>query len=348
MSHYKIIRTSRYALDFLHKFQTGVVHSVYRKTINIRFDGQLLAIQAEGSPLSPISLISDMSQDEMEKLPVFKDQTVRVSAENLLFLSEDFPSVTVGSSASASDISGISGELSVFKLPFSQAEVFDLKMQSALTDDQLDVLTPQIYDAILHAGTKGFDLIFSESEEVDSNLMMLAGKKRLESATKLLQRYATGQNTCFGQDDNSRPEAGFGQVTGSGQITDPGQDASFLESAATELVHLIGLGIGLTPSGDDFLTGICAGLLLCHMEYSAFSDIIRRLIREHITDTNDISGAFLTCALDGQFSQSVNSLWQRPEQSSDEILKSFAKIGHSSGVDSLCGIFYVLKVIRFI
>lgn len=330
MSHYKIIRTSRYALDFLHKFQTGVVHSVYRKTINISLNGQLLAIQAEGSPLSPISLISDMSQEEMEELPVSKGQAVRVTDEKLLFFSEDFSSITLDSNASVSDISGIFDELPVFKLPFFQAEVFDLKMKSALTDDQLDALTPQIYDAILHAGTKGFDLIFSKSEEVDSNLMMLAGKKRLEAATELLQCYASGQNTCFVQDVASD------------------ETVSLLEAAATELVRLIGLGIGLTPSGDDFLTGICAGLLLCHMEDSAFSDIIRRLILEHITDTNDISGAFLTCALEGQFSQSVNGLWKRSEQSSDEILESFAKIGHSSGVDSLCGIFYVLKVIRFI
>lgn len=297
MSHYKIICTSSYALDFLHRFSTGIVHSVYRKTINISLNGQLLAIQAEGSPLSPISLITNMSQEEMEELPVFKSQRIRITEEKLLFFSGGAPA---------------------FEFPFSKAEVCDLKMQSTLTDQQLDTLTPQIYDAILHAGTKGFDLIFSKSEEVDSNLMMLAGKKRLETATDLLQQYATDR------------------------------DSSLLESAAEELVHLIGLGIGLTPSGDDFLTGICAGLLLCHLEDLAFSDIIRRLIHEHITDTNDISGAFLTCALDGQFSQSVNSLWQKPEQSSAEILESFAKIGHSSGVDSLCGIFYVLKIIRFI
>lgn len=297
MSHYKIICTSSYALDFLHRFSTGIVHSVYRKTINISLNGQLLAIQAEGSPLSPISLITNMSQEEMEELPVFKEQTIQVTEGKLLFFSEGAPT---------------------FEFPFSKTEVCDLKMQSTLTDQQLDTLTPQIYDAILHAGTKGFDLIFSKSEEVDSNLMMLAGKKRLETATDLLQQYATGR------------------------------DSSLLESAAEELVRLIGLGIGLTPSGDDFLTGICAGLLLCHLEDLAFSDIIRRLIREHITDTNDISGAFLTCALDGQFSQSVNGFWQKPEQSSAEILESFAKIGHSSGVDSLCGIFYVLKIIRFI
>lgn len=301
MSQHNIVHTSQYALGFLHKFHTGTVHSVYRKTINLVFNRQLLAIQAEDSPLSPISLITDMSQEEMEELPVSKRQSVRIADKKILIFT---------------------GYTSVFELSYANAEVTDLSLQSSLTDEQLDFLTPQIYNAILHAGTNGFDLIFSESEAVDSNLMMLAGRKRLQTATDFLRQYALLDTT---------------QKAG-----------SLLESAADELVHLIGLGIGLTPSGDDFLTGICAGLLLCNKEQSAFSGIIRRLIREHITDTNDISGAFLLCALDGEFSQSVNSLWRNPGQTSEEILTSFLKIGHSSGIDSLCGIFYVLKILRFL
>ena len=113
MSHYKIICTSSYALDFLHRFSTGIVHSVYRKTINISLNGQLLAIQAEGSPLSPISLITNMSQEEMEELPVFKGQTIRVTEEKLLFFS---------------------GVAPAFEFPFSKAEVCDLKMPN-LPDD---------------------------------------------------------------------------------------------------------------------------------------------------------------------------------------------------------------------
>lgn len=301
MSQHNIVHASQYALGFLHKFHTGTVHSVYRKTINLVFNRQLLAIQAEDSPLSPISLITDMSQEEMEELPVSTGQSVRIADKKILIFTED---------------------TSVFELSYANAEITDLALHSSLTDEQLDLLTPQIYRSILHAGTNGFDLIFSESEAVDSNLMMLAGRKRLQNATDFLRQYA---------------------------LLDVTQKAdSLLESAADELVHLIGLGIGLTPSGDDFLTGICAGLLLCNKEHSAFSGIIRRLIREHIKDTNDISGAFLLCALDGEFSQSVNSLWRNPGQTSEEILTAFLKIGHSSGIDSLCGIFYVLKIIRFL
>lgn len=301
MSQHNIVHASQYALGFLHKFHTGTVHSVYRKTINLVFNRQLLAIQAEDSPLSPISLITDMSQEEMEELPVSKGQSVRIADKKILIFTED---------------------TSVFELSYANAEITDLALHSSLTDEQLDLLTSQIYRAILHAGTNGFDLIFSESEAVDSNLMMLAGRKRLQNATDFLRQYA---------------------------LLDATQKAdSFFESAADELVHLIGLGIGLTPSGDDFLTGICAGLLLCNKEHSTFSGIIRRLIREHIKDTNDISGAFLLCALDGEFSQSVNGLWRNPGQTSEEILTAFLKIGHSSGIDSLCGIFYVLKIIRFL
>ena len=303
MNQYKILSVSSYALDFLHKFQQGTIHSVYRKTINIDFNRQLLAIQAKDSPLSPISLITEMSQDDMEKLPLSVGQAVRIEDEKLLFFSE---------------IPQLPEELPTFALSFQNTDIYTLRMYSSLTDRQLDSLTPQIFAAILQADTNGFDLIFSGSEEVSSNLMMLAGKKRLQSATDFFHQH----------------------------MLHP--DPMLLEAAAQELIHLIGLGIGLTPSGDDFLTGICAGLLLCHKENTVFADLIHRLIREHLSDTNDISGAFLSCALEGEFSQSVNSLWQKPEQNSQEILESFSRIGHSSGIDSLCGIFYVLKIIRFL
>lgn len=112
-------------------------------------------------------------------------------------------------------------------------------------------------------------------------------------------------------------------------------------SAALSLCRLIGLGTGLTPSGDDFLTGILAGLILCNLQHSQFSQSLHQLISLSLNNTNLISAAFLKCALKGQFSLAINHLLDNPK--SHYIQKDFQQIGHSSGIDTLCGIYFLLK-----
>ncbi|MFR6218675.1 MAG: DUF2877 domain-containing protein [Enterocloster bolteae] len=58
-------------------------------------------------------------------------------------------------------------------------------------------------------------------------------------------------------------------------------------------------------------------------------------------DTNDISRAFLDCSVQHHFSLAVNSLTDLP--SADRILNVFSAIGHSSGIDTLCGVAYGLS-----
>ena len=118
------------------------------------------------------------------------------------------------------------------------------------------------------------------------------------------------------------------------------------KTAAAALVRLTGLGIGLTPSGDDFLCGALAGLILMDTWETAFAVSLRRAVHTHLHDTNDISRAFLACALELQFSLPVVSLGKPSGAvTSREILASFSKIGHSSGIDTLCGIYYALTCI---
>ena len=118
------------------------------------------------------------------------------------------------------------------------------------------------------------------------------------------------------------------------------------KAAAAALVRLTGLGIGLTPSGDDFLCGALAGLILTNNWDLPFTTALRQEIYAHLQDTNDISRAFLACALERQFSLPVVSLGKSSGAvTSREILTSFSKIGHSSGSDTLCGIYYALTCI---
>ena len=66
--------------------------------------------------------------------------------------------------------------------------------------------------------------------------------------------------------------------------------------AASELNRMIGLGIGLTPSGDDFLCGILAGFILSGHQDHLFFRSLRKQIAENLDRTNELSGAFLQCA----------------------------------------------------
>ena len=60
--------TSDYLNELLSGETSGTVHSVYRKTINLSIGGTLAALQAKGSPISPISLITTLTSEKWRVL----------------------------------------------------------------------------------------------------------------------------------------------------------------------------------------------------------------------------------------------------------------------------------------
>ncbi|MCI8454280.1 MAG: DUF2877 domain-containing protein [Lachnospiraceae bacterium] len=111
------------------------------------------------------------------------------------------------------------------------------------------------------------------------------------------------------------------------------------EEAAESLAALVGLGIGLTPGGDDFLCGVLAGIRLGGRADQPFFRALHATVSRKLDQTNDISREFLKCALEGQFGQFVHRFYKG---STEEIFAEAKKIGHSSGMDTLCGILYAL------
>ena len=65
-----ITETMSFASGILSHISEGMVHSVYRKTINVQMGSSLVALQAAGSPLSPVSLITGLDVGEMSGLPI--------------------------------------------------------------------------------------------------------------------------------------------------------------------------------------------------------------------------------------------------------------------------------------
>lgn len=187
---------------------------------------------------------------------------------------------------------------------YRDARCRELSLTQALEPASRTVLKQRIFSALSDRDAGSFELLFTNPKRADSVLFLCAARKRLALAEAALReaRYA---------------------------------------DAAAALVGLLGLGLGLTPGGDDFLCGVLAGLILCGHQTHPFARLLGEEILRHLGDTNDISAAFLRCALEGEFSLAVNSLTALP--SARNILSAFSEIGHSSGTDTLCGIYFILR-----
>ena len=97
----------------------------------------------------------------------------------------------------------------------------------------------------------------------------------------------------------------------------------------------IGLGQGLTPSGDDMLLGTLAALEMYRPE------LARRLaegVRPLLDQTNDISRSYLSLALEGYAATPVLRAAAELSEGGSEGAKVLLTVGHSSGCDILEGL----------
>jgi hypothetical protein len=123
-----------------------------------------------------------------------------------------------------------------------------------------------------------------------------------------------------------------------------GAPQAFTVATLLTLVRaLVGLGEGLTPSGDDFLVGLLAvlhvtGFLPC----SADSSVHEQFCQCVRLGTTQLSGEFLRCAFAGHFAEPlamlVRALWAPDTDAWPAHAATLAAVGHSSGVDAMVGI----------
>jgi hypothetical protein len=117
-----------------------------------------------------------------------------------------------------------------------------------------------------------------------------------------------------------------------------------LRSAAA---GLIGLGPGLTPSGDDVLAGALLGLQASNQQ--ALAARLGPLVAAASVDgTSPLSAAFLGCAIDGQTSAVLRHALAAVLTATDlpSALDSLDSIGHTSGWDHLAGFLLALMAAK--
>jgi len=112
------------------------------------------------------------------------------------------------------------------------------------------------------------------------------------------------------------------------------------------VVGLIGLGTGLTPSGDDLLVGYLAGLWCTASrqgERVKFLSCLGKSVIRLSRRTNDISRTYLVHAARGQVSNRLAALAEAicQGESPDRLLETTeaaTHIGHTSGTEAVTGL----------
>jgi hypothetical protein len=106
-----------------------------------------------------------------------------------------------------------------------------------------------------------------------------------------------------------------------------------------EAAALIGLGPGLTPSGDDYLGGMMVALHGLARDAQALA-LWRWLQPRLAAGTSAISAAHLEAAAAGEAHEALHRVLQDPSPIS---LSALDKVGHCSGWDALAGAAAVLR-----
>jgi hypothetical protein len=111
-------------------------------------------------------------------------------------------------------------------------------------------------------------------------------------------------------------------------------------------VDLLGLGPGLTPSGDDLL---CGALVALHAigRVDAAEDLYAAIVSTSPASTSLLSWASLRAAAGGQVGEPLHALvvGVLENRKIDRELIDLSRVGHTSGWDALAGATMVLQAI---
>ncbi|GEM_PF-412029 len=123
---------------------------------------------------------------------------------------------------------------------------------------------------------------------------------------------------------------------------------------ASAVGGILGLGCGLTPSGDDFLCGFLCGTLCAASEQGALGGIspaaaLGEAIERGIEATGEISASLLRCSARGFFPpdlhRAARAIATGDETAAAAAIGRICGMGHSSGADTATGFLYGLAVL---
>jgi hypothetical protein len=108
----------------------------------------------------------------------------------------------------------------------------------------------------------------------------------------------------------------------------------------------MGLGVGLTPSGDDFLCGFMAAARACSPE---LIPVLAAATEAGLHRTSRISGSLIRCAARGFWPAPLVNLAEAlaGDRVPDALvaLGDLGRLGHSSGADLATGFLFGLETL---
>jgi hypothetical protein len=116
-------------------------------------------------------------------------------------------------------------------------------------------------------------------------------------------------------------------------------NSGLLQAAARQLA---GLGVGLTPAGDDFLAGVMLWAWLAHPSPPVFC---RSLLNGAAPHTTTLAAAFLRAAARGECTEPwhhlLTALAREKEDEMEAAVERVVARGHTSGADTLAGFLWL-------
>lgn len=126
------------------------------------------------------------------------------------------------------------------------------------------------------------------------------------------------------------------------------------ECLSAALRRFIGLGYGLTPSGDDFVCGMAYAFNrykegIPHSARCLY--LLSASVLPLLDRTNEVSREYIRCALEGERFDVVDGVLDDlvdgcSEEYLTESLELLLSVGASSGSDILCGMLFAFYVLR--
>ena len=112
--------------------------------------------------------------------------------------------------------------------------------------------------------------------------------------------------------------------------------------------NLIGLGIGLTPAGDDFLVGLMLGLQAILGDPAV--QFCQLMVGEIHGKTTSLSAAWLHAAACGEAGEVwhdfLYALTRSDHADIESRIKIIMSIGHTSGSDALAGFLQAVQIMK--